>query len=35
MARHPDGGRLLGKTVGQVKDYIIDGWQPAKEFWED
>ena len=23
------------KTVGQVKDYIIDGWTPPKEFWED
>ena len=22
------------KTVGQVKDYIIDGWTPPKEFWE-
>ena len=23
------------KTVGQVKDYIIDGWTPPKEYWED
>ena len=23
------------KTVGQVKDYIIDGWTQPKEFWED
>ncbi len=23
------------KTVGQVKDYITDGWTPPKEFWED
>ena len=23
------------KTVGQVKDYIIDGWTPPKVFWED
>ena len=23
------------KTVGQVREYVIDGWQPSKEFWED
>ena len=23
------------KTAGQVRDYIVDGWQPPKEFWED
>ncbi|MCF0123002.1 MAG: GTPase HflX [Ruminiclostridium sp.] len=23
------------KTVGQVKDYIIDGWTSPKNFWED
>ena len=23
------------KTVGQVKDYIVDGWTQPKEFWED
>ena len=23
------------KTAGQIRDYIVDGWQPPKEFWED
>ena len=23
------------KTAGQVKEYVIDGWTPPKEFWED
>ena len=23
------------KTVGQVKEYVTDGWQPHREFWED
>ena len=23
------------KTVGQIKDYVVDGWMPPKEFWED
>ena len=23
------------KTAGQVRDYILEGWQPPKEFWED
>ena len=23
------------KTAGQVRDYILEGWQPTKEFWED
>ena len=23
------------KTVGQVKDYVIDGWTQPKEFWEE
>ena len=23
------------KTAGQVKDYVVDGWTPPKEFWED
>ena len=23
------------KTAGQVRAYIVDGWQPPKEFWED
>lgn len=26
---------VAGKTVGQVREYVIDGWQPSKEFWED
>ncbi len=23
------------KTAGQIRAYIVDGWQPPKEFWED
>ena len=23
------------KTAGQVRDYILEGWQPPKAFWED
>ena len=23
------------KTAGQIKDYIVGGWQRPKEFWED
>jgi len=23
------------KTAGQVRDHIVEGWQPPKEFWED
>lgn len=23
------------KTAGQVRDYILEGWLPPKEFWED
>ena len=23
------------KTAGRVRAYIVDGWQPPKEFWED
>ena len=23
------------KTAGQVRAYIVEGWQPPKEFWED
>ena len=23
------------KTAGQVRAYIVDGWQPPKAFWED
>ena len=21
--------------LGRMKDYIVDGWKPPKEFWED
>ena len=23
------------KVVGQVEDYVIDGWRRPKKFWED
>ena len=23
------------KTVGQIQEYIVDGWKPPKEFWEE
>ena len=23
------------KTIGQIRAYVVDGWQPPKAFWED
>ena len=23
------------KALGRVKDHIVEGWEPKKEFWED
>ena len=23
------------KVLGQVKEYVVDGWQEQKEFWEE
>ena len=28
-------GGISEKTAGQIKDYIVGGWQRPKEFWED
>ena len=28
-------GILTPILLGRMKDYIVEGWKPPKEFWED